>query len=84
MNEQSLKNARVVLSFIEKNMDLELIKKLTPEDLDAIRFIVKAGNENEAISFLDKIKKSSSAIIGKVPFVIDVCNWRRATMSRRI
>ncbi len=80
MSEKSVKNARVVLSFIEKNMDLELIKKLTPEDLDAIRFIVKAGNENEAISFLDKIKKSSAAIIGKVPFAIDVCNWRRATI----
>ena len=41
MSEKSLKNARVVLSFIEKNMDLDLLMRLNPEDLDAIRFIVK-------------------------------------------
>ena len=51
MTEQTLKNARVVLSFIERNMDLSLIKRLKSEDLDAIRFIVKAEAKMMLLTF---------------------------------
>ena len=61
-------------------MDLDLLMRLNPEDLDAIRFIVKAGNESIAEEFLNKIQNSKLKIVGRVPFMIDVCNWRRASI----